>query len=240
MSERLPPSSAAIGIATAVLGIVVGYFIGSAASLGLFSSTPSFSSSRKHKKSWPNSYDVDIHPDSSDEELMKVLRREKAGKAEAETSDDDDDDEKQEEEQDGLMAFEGVEGDCKLVLIVRTDLGMNKGSSSTSPPFPPSAKTFPFRRQNRGSSLPRHLIQLQSSHLTATPSPALAAVGVFRAGENRGAGKIRGGARGVAGQSNQFGLGREGCKGCGENTDSGRECDRAWGRAWAEGGGRRG
>lgn len=64
---------------------------------------------------------------------MKVLRREKAGKAEAETSDDDDDDEKQEEEQDGLMAFEGVEGDCKLVLIVRTDLGMNKGSSSTSP-----------------------------------------------------------------------------------------------------------
>lgn len=135
MSERPPSSSAAIGIATAVLGIVVGYFIGSASSLGLFSTTPSFSSSRKHKKSWPNSYDVDIHPDSSDEELMKGLRREKAEKAEAETSDDDD--EKEEGEQDGLTAFEGVEGDCKLVLIVRTDLGMNKGSSSISPLLSP-------------------------------------------------------------------------------------------------------
>lgn len=68
---------------------------------------------------------------------MKSLRREKAVKAEAETSDDDDDDEKDEEEQDGLTAFEGVEGDCKLVLIVRTDLGMNKGSSSISPLLPP-------------------------------------------------------------------------------------------------------
>ena len=139
MSERPPPSSAAIGIATAVLGIVVGYFIGSASSLGLFSSTPSFSSSRKHKKSWPNSYNVDIHLDSSDEELMKSLRREKAVKVEAETSDDDDDDDDDDDEkgQDGLTAFEGVEGDCKLVLIVRTDLGMNKGSSSISPLLPP-------------------------------------------------------------------------------------------------------
>ena len=68
---------------------------------------------------------------------MRGLRREKAVKAEAETSDydddDDDDDEKEEDEQDGLTAFEGVEGDCKLVLIVRTDLGMNKGSFSISP-----------------------------------------------------------------------------------------------------------
>ena len=126
MSERPPPSLAAVGIATAVLGIVVGYFIGSASSLGLFSSHPSSSSSRKHNKSWPNNYDVDIHPDSSDEELMKSLRGDKALNAEAETSDDDDE---EEEEQDGLTAFEGVEGDCKLVLIVRTDLGMNKGFS---------------------------------------------------------------------------------------------------------------
>lgn len=125
---------------------------------------------------------------------MKSLRREKAMKAEAETSDDDDDNEEAEEEQDGLAAFEGVEGDCKLVLIVRTDLGMNKGFSSISPFVPPSAKPIPFRRQNRRSSLPRHIIQLQSPHLTATPSLALAAVGVHRASENRGTGKIRRGA----------------------------------------------
>ncbi|MCJ1343254.1 hypothetical protein MMC31_001447 [Peltigera leucophlebia] len=136
MSERLPPSSAAIGIATAILGIVVGYFIGSASSLGLFSSSPSSSSTssslNKHKKSWPNSYDVDLHPDSSDEELMRSLRGDKAAKAEAETNDDDDGDEEEEEEeeekeQDGLKAFEDIQGECKLVLIVRTDLGMNKG-----------------------------------------------------------------------------------------------------------------
>lgn len=61
---------------------------------------------------------------------MKGLRREKTVKVEAETSDDD---EKEGDEQDGYTAFEGVEGDCKLVLIVRTDLGMTKGSSSISP-----------------------------------------------------------------------------------------------------------
>lgn len=139
MPERL--SSAAIGTATAILGIVVGYFIGSA-SFGLFSSflsSQSTSSSlSKHKKSRPNSYDVDLHPDSSDEELMKSLRGDNAAKAEAEaeTNDDDDDDADEEEGQDGLKAFEEIEGECKLVLIVRTDLGMNKGSS-----FPPLLPT---------------------------------------------------------------------------------------------------
>lgn len=63
---------------------------------------------------------------------MKGLRGENSVRAEAETSDDDD-----EEQQDGLTAFEGVEGDCKLVLIVRTDLGMNKGSSPISPLLSP-------------------------------------------------------------------------------------------------------
>lgn len=155
MSERLTPSSAAIGTATAILGIVVGYFIGSASSLGLFyssHSSPSSSSVSKHKKSWPNSYDVDLHPDSSDEELMRSLRGDKAAKVEAETSDNDDADEEKEKEeegeeeeeaeQDGLKAFEEIEGECKLVLIVRTDLGMNKGSSPLARP-PPSLPTPP-------------------------------------------------------------------------------------------------
>lgn len=141
MPERL--SSAAIGTATAILGIVVGYFIGSASSFGLFSSSlssPSTSSSlSNYKKSQPNSYDVDLHPDSSDEELTRSLRGDNAAKAEAETHDDDDgddDDADEEEGQDGLKAFEEIEGECKLVLIVRTDLGMNKGS-----PFPPLLPT---------------------------------------------------------------------------------------------------
>lgn len=123
---------------------------------------------------------------------MKGLRGDKALNAEAETSDDDDE---EEEEQDGLTAFEGVEGDCKLVLIVRTDLGMNKGFSPLlSFPSPSYAKLVPFHRQNRRPSLPRHIIQLQSPHLTRTPTPALAAVGIHRADKNRCTGEIRRGA----------------------------------------------
>lgn len=73
---------------------------------------------------------------------MRSLRGDKAAKAEAETNDDDDGDEEEEEEeekeQDGLKAFEDIEGECKLVLIVRTDLGMNKGSPAPLPLLPTS------------------------------------------------------------------------------------------------------
>lgn len=72
---------------------------------------------------------------------MKILLGNKAEKAEAGSIDGDDDDDEEEEEQDGLKAFEEVEGDCKLVLIVRTDLGMNKGSSPCSPSFPHPSQT---------------------------------------------------------------------------------------------------
>lgn len=145
---------------------------------------------------------MDIYPNLSDEELMKGLRREKAVKTDVETSnddddddeDDDDDDEKVKKEQDRLAAFEGVEEDCKLVLVVHTDLGMNKDSFSISTFFKPIL----FCRQNCCSSLPRQIIQLQSPHLTAVPLLALAAVGVHRASENCNTSKIRRRAQGIA------------------------------------------
>lgn len=126
---------------------------------------------------------------------MKILHRDEAEKAEAESIDGDDDDEEEEEEQDGLKAFEKEDGDCKLVLIVRTDLGMNKGSTPCAPSFPHSSQAKnpppPSHRQNRRPSLPRHTVQLQSPHITRTPSPAITAVGIHRASENRCAGQIR-------------------------------------------------
>ena len=112
MADRPPPSTAAIAIATAIIAALGGYLLGQGSSLGLFSSASS-------KKSWPNSYDVTIHPDSSDEELMKTLRPEKA-EISSEASDD-------EEEQGELKSFDGDKEECKLVLVVRTDLGMGKG-----------------------------------------------------------------------------------------------------------------
>ena len=123
MLERPALSSAAIGTVTAILVIVVGYFIGFSS---LFSPSPP-SSLSKHEKSRPNSYDLNLDLGSSDGESMRSLRGDKAAKAEAEANDEDDADE--ELGQDGLKAFDEIEGECKLVLIVRTDLGMNKGLS---------------------------------------------------------------------------------------------------------------
>ncbi|KAL2799178.1 putative mitochondrial peptidyl-tRNA hydrolase Pth2 [Aspergillus keveii] len=100
--DRMPPSTTTYVVATAILAGITGYFIGQGASLGLFA---------KEKEGWPNSYNVKVHRGSSDEE------------------DDDDEEEDSEEEGDGgeLADFEGNTEEVKLVLVVRTDLGMTKG-----------------------------------------------------------------------------------------------------------------
>lgn len=97
LQERPPPSTAAIAIATAIIAGLGGYFIGQGSALGLFGGTK--------KESWPNSYDVKVHADSSDEESV--------------SSED-------EGEQGELKGFEGSSEECKLVLVVRTDLAMTK------------------------------------------------------------------------------------------------------------------
>lgn len=51
---------------------------------------------------------------------MKGLRGEPGAR-------DESSEEEPEEDGTGLRAFEGIRDDCKLVLIVRTDLGMQKG-----------------------------------------------------------------------------------------------------------------
>ncbi|RMJ25631.1 hypothetical protein PHISP_03503 [Aspergillus sp. HF37] len=103
--DRLPPTTTAYVIATAILAGVTGYFIGQGASLGLFSSS--------ERKSWPNSYDVQVHRDSSDED----------------EDEEDEADSEDEDEGDGgeLASFKDNVDEVKLVLVVRTDLGMTKG-----------------------------------------------------------------------------------------------------------------
>lgn len=129
LPDRPPPSITSYVVATAILAISIGYFIGQASSLGLFSSGKS-KSKPGSGKSWPNSYDVTIHPDSSDEELMAHLRG-PGGKevkdSENEEEEREDEYEDEDEEQGELKAFEGNKEECKLVLVVRTDLGMGKG-----------------------------------------------------------------------------------------------------------------
>ncbi|KAL8661440.1 MAG: hypothetical protein Q9168_008386 [Polycauliona sp. 1 TL-2023] len=134
MSDRAPPSTTSIIIGTAILAVALGYFIGQGSSLGIFSSPPpptkSKSSRKNPKKSWPNSYDVTLHPDSSDEEVFKQIRGADLGMSSQESSRDSSSDEAEEslgQKQEGLNQFEGNREECKLVLVVRTDLGMGKG-----------------------------------------------------------------------------------------------------------------
>ncbi|KAF7713842.1 Peptidyl-tRNA hydrolase 2 [Penicillium ucsense] len=104
--DRTTPTTTAYVIATAIVAGVTGYFIGQGASLGLF----------REKQGWPNGYDVKVHKDSSDEEL-------EGQDSEEEESDDDEDEGTGEE----LASFKDNEEEVKLVLVVRTDLGMTKG-----------------------------------------------------------------------------------------------------------------
>lgn len=103
--DRIPPTTTAYVVATAIVAGVTGYFIGQGASLKLFSS---------EKEGWPNSYNVKVHRDSSDEESE-----------EGEESDD----ESEEDEGNGeeLASFKDNTEEVKLVLVVRMDLGMTKG-----------------------------------------------------------------------------------------------------------------
>ncbi|EQL30360.1 PTH2 family peptidyl-tRNA hydrolase [Blastomyces dermatitidis ATCC 26199] len=70
-TERvLPPSTAALVIAAAILAGVTGFFIGQGASLGVFGagSRGQGGGKGKERKSWPNSYDVKVHGESEEEE----------------------------------------------------------------------------------------------------------------------------------------------------------------------------
>lgn len=103
-ADQPPPSTAAIAVATAILSGLTGYFLGQAKSIGLFGSPVT-----KTKQPSPAAKTRGEDSDISDA---------------AESGDDDDDDQPE------LSGFNGNTEECKLVLVVRTDLGMTKGMSS--------------------------------------------------------------------------------------------------------------
>ena len=112
MSEKAPPSLAAVAVSSILLGLLAGYFIGQGSSIGVFGGA---GSAGGVKKSWPNSYDVKVHADSSDE-------ADDEGEGDEETGEDGDGTE--------LNSFQDSNEEVKLVLVVRTDLGMGKGDSA--------------------------------------------------------------------------------------------------------------
>lgn len=120
MADAATPSTAAVAVAVGLIAVTAGYFVGQGSYLGLFGSSGNPSARSGKSKSWPNSYDVAIHPDSSDEELM--AQQNAGARAQAEDSDSDDEGDRQE-----LKSFADNQQEVKLVLAVRTDLGMGKG-----------------------------------------------------------------------------------------------------------------
>jgi hypothetical protein len=96
------PTTASYIIATAIVAGVTGYFIGQGSSLGIFGTD--VSPSKKHGS---------------------IATRKEIGEDSESESDGSD----EEENQEGVLAtFEGNTEEVKLVLVVRTDLGMGKGS----------------------------------------------------------------------------------------------------------------
>lgn len=101
MTERPAPTTAAIAISTAIIGALIGYFLGQGSSL--FGAQPA-----------PARHVVSSDTDLSDDDTNEL--------------DADDDGE--------LNDFaEAASQECKLVLVVRTDLGMTKGKPLRSSPL---------------------------------------------------------------------------------------------------------
>lgn len=104
IQDRSPPSVASVAIDTAIISGLFGYFLGQAQSIGLFGK-PSTSSHAARLR-------VGGESDQSD-----------TSDADAESGDEDD----SLQDLGELKSFAGNNEECKLVLVVRTDLGMGKG-----------------------------------------------------------------------------------------------------------------
>src|ERR1700753_2129488 len=100
--SQTAPSTAAIAVSTAIISLLVGYFLGQGASLGLFGSPL--------KK--------------------KTVVRERLADKDADEDEDEDeagDSDESEDELQNVIEYDANE-EYKMVLVVRVDLGMNKGT----------------------------------------------------------------------------------------------------------------
>ncbi|KAM0794720.1 peptidyl-tRNA hydrolase PTH2-domain-containing protein [Usnea florida] len=209
MTDRPPPSTISYILATFLIAACLGYYIGQATSIGLFTPTPKPSSSSHKtskekpkgagapsKASWPNSYDVTVHPDSSDEELMTRLRGKDGGGGRKQVKDSEEEDDEEDESVSGdddgeeekesmpesgeIWTYDSNKEECKLVLVVRTDLGMGKGkiaaqcahaalacykrlsTSPTTSPTPNRTTTHPLLTRWEAAGQPKIAVQVPS------------------------------------------------------------------------------
>jgi PTH2 family peptidyl-tRNA hydrolase len=104
VQDRGPPSATAVAIGTAIVAGLTGYFIGQASSIGLFGK-----SDTRAPKARLSGREGEAKPDAS----------------ETESDDDDIEDDEDDDVQDlgELQTFPENSEECKLVLVVRSDLG---------------------------------------------------------------------------------------------------------------------
>ena len=130
-SDKAAPSVLAIAVSSVIFGLLAGYFIGAGASIGIFGSSdinPKSSKRKTKSRSWPNSYDVKVQAgDSSDEEFARSIHTGKAAEVDDESSDESDNDDEALLDTDRLKEFAKTDEEVKLMLVVRSDLGMTKG-----------------------------------------------------------------------------------------------------------------
>ena len=113
--QTTQPSTLALLTATAILAATAGWMFGTGSKLGLFRDSSSSSRGKRSKKRQTDNHDIQLHVDSSEDELSKSIE-------EAEESSESADDIGE------LASFEGSNEDCKMMFVVRTDLGMTKGT----------------------------------------------------------------------------------------------------------------
>lgn len=113
VQDRGPPSAAAIAIGTALVSGITGYYIGQASSIGLFGGSRGTKSRARLTRG--NDHESD-ESDISDAD----------GGPDEKSADDDNDDST--EDLGEIKTFPGNNEECKLVMVVRTDLGMTKGT----------------------------------------------------------------------------------------------------------------
>jgi PTH2 family peptidyl-tRNA hydrolase len=158
---RPPPTPLALLIGTAIIAGVSGYMIGIASSLGLL---PNPFAAKEPMRRGVDNYDDEEESEAEDIDSSILdhapnwangveadkrdgLRATTAKEAEGK------------KEEVAKTAWEGSSEECKLVLVVRTDLGMTKGSFSFPLHYP--LILTDFHRQNRSTMRPRYISMLQ-------------------------------------------------------------------------------
>lgn len=114
VQDRGPPSAAAIAIGTALISGVTGYFLGQASSIGLFgqsSTQPAAVARLGHGDDESKTDGATTNGDESEEEADSESDVQDLGE---------------------LKTFPNNNEECKLVLVVRSDLGMGKGTFACS------------------------------------------------------------------------------------------------------------